>query len=124
MVSNEPLLENLCLSARHDLTTNKWFIDFGASFHCTSQRDIFADYASGDFGQVVVGNGHMCPIVGKGIVIVNILGGKRLALCETRHIPELKKNMISTSKLDQEGLVTTFGCGEWKINLRARVVVK
>jgi len=124
VVSDKSLLDNLCLSAGFDLTTDKWFIDSGASFHCTSQRDIFDDYASGDFGQVVVGNGHMCPIVGKGTVTVNISGGGRLVLRETRHIPELEKNLISTSKLDQEGLVITFGCGEWKITSGTRVVTK
>lgn len=124
MVSDESLLDNLCLSAGFDLTTDKWFIDSGAFFHCTSQRDIFDYYANGDFGQVVVGNGHMCPIVGKGTVTVNISGGRHLVLCQIRHIPELKKNLISTSKLDQEGLVITFDCEEWKITSGVRVVAK
>lgn len=61
VVSNEPLLENLCLSTEANLAADEWFMDSGASFHCTSQKDFFYEYASGDFGQVIVGNGHKCP---------------------------------------------------------------
>lgn len=124
VVSNEPLLENMCLTTGAVLATDEWFVDSGASFHCTSQRDVFHDYASGDFGEVIVGNGHKCPIVGKGTVTVKVPEKGHLVLYETRHIPQLNKNLISTSKLDQEGYVTTFGSGQWKITSGARVIAK
>jgi len=82
LVSDKPSLDNLCLSTGFDLTIDKWFINSGASFHCTSQREIYDDYASGDFEQVVVGNGHMCPIVGKWAVTMNIYVRKILNASE------------------------------------------
>lgn len=114
----------------HDLMTttemiaNDWYIHSGASFHCTSQRNLFDDYTSGDFGQAFMGNGHACEIIGKGTVTVKIPGGGSLHLNETRHIPDLKANVISTGALDEEGYGTIFGCGEWKITLGEEVIAR
>ncbi|KAI5342466.1 hypothetical protein L3X38_010341 [Prunus dulcis] len=42
-----------------------WIVDFGASFHVTSQRDFFTSYTNGDFGNVRMGNDKLSKIVGR-----------------------------------------------------------
>ena len=41
--------------------------------------------------------------------------GTQWTLNEARHIPDLKRNLISTSRLDKEGYVMTFGNASWKV---------
>ena len=47
-------------------------------------------------------------IVGMGKVLVKQHNGNQWLLKEVRHVPDLKKIMISTGKLCGEGCVTTF----------------
>ena len=123
IVSDEPE-EGVCFHAGTSTGSDLWFIDSGASFHCTPQREAFSDYSEGQFGKAVVGNGQSCPIVGKGTVKIKIPGRGYLKLYETQHIPDISKNLISTSKLDKEGMTTQFGGGEWKITAGARLIAK
>ena len=41
-----------------------------------------------------------------------------------RHVPNLKRNLISIGQLDDEGFVTTFVNGCWKITKGAMVIVR
>lgn len=43
---------------------------------------------------------------------------------EVRHVPYLKKNLISTGKLGGEGYVTTFTDKSWKVTKGAMVIEK
>lgn len=86
-------------------------LDLGASFHCTSNREIFEDYKKGDFGKVYLTNGDSLNIAGKGTVQYVQKNGQRWKLNEVRHIPSLAKNLISVHQLDVEGHWVTFECG-------------
>ena len=39
-------------------------------------------------------------------------------------MPKLKKNLVSTSQLDDQGYYIVFGDSMWKITKRARVITK
>ena len=51
-------------------------------------------------------------IVGKGEVQLRTVNGTVWKLKNVRHVPGLKRNLISIGQLDDEGFVTTFfnGC--------------
>ena len=55
---------------------------------------------------------------------MKIHGEGKLILKEVRYIPELKKNLISVNKLDQEGYKIIFKNNQWKISKGALVVIK
>ncbi|KAK2974678.1 hypothetical protein RJ640_026412 [Escallonia rubra] len=112
--SNERTYDDLCLSATVDDNSKVWYVDSGASIHCTPHRDCFSDYVHGDYGHVTVGNGYRCSIVGKGKVKIKLSNGGTLILNDVRHIPELQKNLISVSGLDREGYFVAFGEKQWK----------
>ncbi|CAL2258124.1 unnamed protein product [Prunus armeniaca] len=42
-----------------------WIVNFGASFHVTSQNDFFTSYTNGDFGNVRMGNDKLSKIMGR-----------------------------------------------------------
>ncbi|KAG9446485.1 hypothetical protein H6P81_012613 [Aristolochia fimbriata] len=101
-----------------------WYIDSGASFHCTSHKEWFCDYIKGEFGHVIVGNGQKCKIEGRGIIHLKMNDGGKLILKEVRHIPDLQKNLISVNKLDQEGYKIAFENSSWKVSRGALTLIK
>jgi hypothetical protein len=73
-----------------------WVVDSRASFHATPHRKHFLDYVQGDFGQLHLGDDAPCKIVGMGKVQINKNNGNQWLLKEVRHVPDLRKNTIST----------------------------
>ncbi|KAK3017333.1 hypothetical protein RJ639_005486 [Escallonia herrerae] len=122
--SNERTYDDLCLSATVDDNSKVWYVDSGASIHCTPHRDCFSNYVHGDYGHVTVGNGYRCSIVGKGKVEIKLSNGGTLVLKDVRHIPELQKNLISVSELDREGYFVAFGEKQWKVTKGSMVVAR
>ncbi|KAF7121453.1 hypothetical protein RHSIM_Rhsim13G0116100 [Rhododendron simsii] len=101
-----------------------WVIDSGASFHVTSQRDFFASYTHGDFGHVRMGNEGVSKIVGMGDVCLETNTGCKLLLKDVRHVPDIRLNLISAGKLDDEGYKNQFGDGKWKLSKGSLVVAR
>ncbi|KAF7130883.1 hypothetical protein RHSIM_Rhsim10G0164600 [Rhododendron simsii] len=101
-----------------------WVIDSGASFHVTSQRDFFASYIHGDFGHVRMGNEGVSKIVGMGDVCLETNTGCKLLLKDVRHVPDIRLNLISAGKLDDEGYKNQFGDGKWKLSKGSLVVAR
>eukprot|EP00253_Pinus_taeda_P032618 PITA_32618 len=52
------------------------------------------------------------------------MGGNQWLLKEVWHVPNLKKNMISTGQLGGEGCVTTFTDKTWKVTKGSLVITK
>jgi hypothetical protein len=73
-----------------------WVVDSGASFHATPHRKHFLDYVQGDFGQVNLSDYAPCKIVGMGNVQIKKNNGNQWLLKEVRHVPDLRKKLIST----------------------------
>ena len=81
-------------------------MDSGASFHTTPHREIIQNYVVGDFGKVYLADGSVW------------------LLEKVRHIPNLRRNLISVGKLDDEGHAILFVCGTWKVTQGARVLAR
>ncbi|KAK0597296.1 hypothetical protein LWI29_023800 [Acer saccharum] len=101
-----------------------WVIDSGASIHATSRRDFFASYTSGDFRDVKMGNNAVAKVVGMGDVCLETNNGMMLLLKNVKHIPYIRLNLISTSKLDDEGFCNTFSDGHWKLTKGSMIVAR
>ncbi|KAL5841705.1 hypothetical protein ACOSQ3_012308 [Xanthoceras sorbifolium] len=99
-----------------------WILDSGASFHATPCREIMENYVSGNFGKVHLADDETLKIVGKGDIRLKLPNGSTWKLQGVRHIPGLKRNLISIGQLDGEGYCTTFSGCEWKITKGALVV--
>ena len=63
-----------------------------------------------------------CYIVGKGDVVVRLSNGLTLKLRNVRHVPKLKRNLISIRQLADGGIKTTFNCDVCKITKGAMVM--
>ena len=99
-------------------------IDSGASFHVTSHNDFFTSYKTGDFGNVRMGNSGVSKIVGIGDVCLKNSVGNKLELKDVRHVPDIRLNLISTGKLNDEGFTNSFGKSKWKLTKGSLVVAR
>ena len=116
------LQDSLILSLEN--ITNSWVIDLGASFHATPHKKYFQDYVQGDFEQVSLGDDKPCNTIGKGKVQIKLQNGNQWLLKEVKHLPSLRKNLISTRQLGSEGCITTFTYKTWKVTKGALIVAK
>jgi len=90
-------------------------MDSCASFHTTPSKDLLSNYISGRFGKVYLAHGKSLDIVGRGDIDIKTSSGSLWTLHNVRHIPALKRNLMSIGQLDDEGHYTTFGDGAWKV---------
>lgn len=48
--------DDLCLSIHTESRSDLWYVDSGASLHCTTYRKWFNNHVQSEFGHVTVGN--------------------------------------------------------------------
>lgn len=78
-------------------------MDSACKFHRCSRRDWFTTYESVNDGSVLVWNDMACEIVGISSINIKIYNGTISTLSNVRHIPYLRKNLISLDILDSFG---------------------
>ena len=88
-----------------------WVLDSEASFHTTPHQEIIQNYVEGDFGKVYLSNGEALDAVGMGDVRIILPNGSICLLQKVRHIPDLRRNLISIGQLDDEGHAILFVSG-------------
>ena len=90
----------------------------------TPNWDWFSTYEPMYKGMVLMGNNASCNVVGIRTVRIRIIDGVVLTLSDVRHVPDLKRNLISPSTLDVKGYKYTSEGGVLKISKGALVVMK
>ena len=81
----------------------------------TPHQKIIYNYVAGDFGKVYLANGIALNVVGMGDVRILLPNGSVWLLEKVRHIPDLRRNLISVGQLDDEGHAILFIGGTWKL---------
>ena len=64
-------------------------------FHTTSHREIIQNYAAGDFSKEYLADGIALDVIGMGDVRILLPNGSVWLLEKVRHIPDLRRNLIS-----------------------------
>ena len=100
-----------------------WVVDSGASFHATANREVLLNYVAGDFGKVYLGNDQACSIVGRGDVQIAV-NGSSWCLKDVRHVPKLRRNLISVGQLAAAGFTSTFTGDLWKVSRDTKVMAE
>ena len=101
-----------------------WVVDSGASIHATSRKDLFSSYTSGDYDNVKIRNRGMSKAIGIGDVRLETKNSTILILKNVKHIPDIRLNLISVGKLDDEEFRHTFGGDLWKLTKGVMVVAR
>jgi hypothetical protein len=119
-VTDDVLQDALILSV--DNISESWVVASVASFHATPHRNFFLDYVQGNFGQVRLGDDAPCKIFGMGKLKIKQRNGNQWLLKEVRHVPYLRKNIISTRKLESEGCISIFTDKAWNVTKGSLVI--
>lgn len=110
-----------CFSADH---VDGWILDSGCSYHMCPNREWFEDYKSNTGGEILMGNNATCKVVGIGSVHIKMWDGVVRTLSEVRHVPALKKNLISLGALDSKGCVIQAEGGALKVKRGSMVILR
>lgn len=94
---------------------DSWVVDSGCSFHICPDRSQFHEYQRLEDGTVRLGDDRACPIVGLGTIKLKLEGGVVSTLKQVRHVPEIKRKLISVAMLDQEGYVVKIENGTMNV---------
>ena len=85
-----------------------WIVDSGATRYMTPDRKAFIEYSTVKDWPVETANGTVLPGIslGKVRLFVSIGGRTRsIVLTDVLHIPQIRGNLISVTKLQDRGLV-------------------
>ena len=96
-----------------------WYLDTGASSHMTGKKTFFHYIDENMKGRVKFGVGSRIPYVGKGNISVTLKNGKILLIQNVLYLPDLKTNILSLGKLDDQGCKTSLRNGFLTIHDRA-----
>ncbi|KAI5353037.1 hypothetical protein L3X38_005929 [Prunus dulcis] len=93
----EDVLATVLSETNMVLDTKDWWIDTGATKHICGDKSMFSTYQEISGGeQLYMGNSTTAAIVGKGKVLLKFTSGKELTLLDVLHVPDIRKNLVST----------------------------
>lgn len=99
-------------------------MDSGCSYHMTPQRHWFQNYQAINGGKVLLGNDHECGVMGIGDIKLKLHDGTCRTLTSVRHVPDLKRNLISLGELDKNGYSYKEDGGVLKVSRGSLVCMK
>ncbi|GFZ14238.1 hypothetical protein Acr_24g0004280 [Actinidia rufa] len=79
-----------------------WVLDSGSAYHLCRDREVFSTYAACE-GRIWMANNTASRVVGRGTVRFRMADWRSVTLTEVRHVPNLRKNLISIGMLDAKG---------------------
>ena len=88
-----------------------WYLDTGASSHMTGKKVFFDNIDESKKGKVRFGDGSSIPYEGKGDISVTLKTGEVLTILNVLYLPDLKTNILSLEKLDEQGCKTSLSSG-------------
>lgn len=106
----------LVLSDRRSTKTEAWMLDSACSFHATPNREWFSSYKSSEFGLAYVGDDTGYRVAGVGDIKIKMFDGVERMLWGVRHVPGLRRNLISLGVLHDGGM--EFRCDWDKKNMK------
>ena len=85
-----------------------WYLDTGASSHMTGKEEFFHNIDDNMKGRVRFDDGSTVPYNGKGDISVTLKNGEILLIRNVLYLPDLKTNILSLGKLDDQGCKTSL----------------
>ena len=83
--------------------TDSWIMDLACFYHMIPNKDWFDTYRLVNSDSILMGNDASCRVVRIGNIRVKMFDGVIKTLCDVRHVPDLRKNVISLGTLDGNG---------------------
>ncbi|KAK8934286.1 hypothetical protein KSP39_PZI015019 [Platanthera zijinensis] len=103
---------------------SSWILDSGATYHICPFREWFSSYKTLDGGVVTVGNNQACRTVGVGSIFIKMHDDTVREVTEVRHVPEIRKNLLSVGVLEAKGYKVVIYEGILRISKGALVFMR
>ena len=86
-----------------------WYLDSGASFHMTGDKELFSDLEEKDLQMhIEMGDDGRYSVTGIGTITFERELGKPFLLKYFMHVPGLKKNLVSVAMLEDRDYDIVF----------------
>lgn len=90
-----------------------WYLDSGASFHMTGDKNLFSALEEKDLKmRIEMGDDGRYNVSGVGMVAFEREYGDPLTLTDVMYFPRLNKNLVSVAMLEDEGYNVVFSKGK------------
>jgi hypothetical protein len=90
-----------------------WYLDSGASFHMTGDKELFSDLEEKDLKMhIEMGDDGRYSTTSIGTITFQRELGKPFQLKDVMHVPGLKKNLVSVTMLEEKGYDVVFSDGK------------
>eukprot|EP00253_Pinus_taeda_P021662 PITA_21662 len=90
-----------------------WYLDSGASFHMTGDKNLFSALEKKDLKMhIEIGDDESYSVSGVGTVAFQRDYGAPLTLIDVMDVPGLKKNLVSVAMLEDKGYDVFFNKGK------------
>ena len=99
-------------------------MDSACSYHVTPNKDWFDTNRLVNSGSVLMGNAASCRVIGMGNIRVKMFDSVIRTLCDVRHVPDLRKNLISLGTLDTNGFNYKSANGVMKVSKGVLTMMK
>ncbi|XP_073152463.1 uncharacterized protein [Henckelia pumila] len=90
----------------------EWYIDTGATRHVCADKELFSKYTPISGRELYMGKNATSKIIGLGKVVIKMTSGKELTLIDVLHVPDIRKNLVSGSRLVKAGFRIVFEAGK------------
>src|SRR4051812_5652504 len=90
----------LSVSSSHNYLADSWILDSAYSYHMMPNKDWFHSYMSVDSDSVLMDNDASCKVTEIENIKIKMFDGMISMLGNIRHVPNLRKNLISLGTLD------------------------
>jgi len=101
-----------------------WILHSGCTYHMCPHKDWFSTYDPVDSIVVHMGNNAQCNATGVGTVKIKTHDGVVRTLSNVRHVPDLKRNLISLGTLESKGCKYSAEGGVLKVSKGNRILLK
>eukprot|EP00253_Pinus_taeda_P007311 PITA_07311 len=93
------------LSTAYPLDTlDHWLIDSGPSRHFTGYKEDLSNFVEKKTNlEIILGDNATYPVKGIGIVTLHLNQGQTIHVQEVLYVPDLKKNLVSISVMEDKG---------------------
>lgn len=101
-----------------------WIPDSSCTFHMTPHKQWLEDFTPCERGSVLLGDNKAYTILGSGNVKIKMHSGQVKLITEVKHVPDLKRNLLSIGMLDKKGYVISANDGNMKVCHGSMIVMR
>ena len=114
----------LLVSSSNNVLLESWVLDSACSYHMTLKKDWFNTYKPYNGSMVQMGNDATCSVIGISTMKIKMFDEVVRVLSNVRHVPDLRRNLISLRVLVNLGHSYSSKGGIMKITKSFFMVMK